>query len=146
MAETVLKTAYIRFGTSGALQNISDHCRSVTIAYDVETHDRTAFGSSARKFSPGLKVGSYSIEINQDFATGGGSSSIDNLMYKFLGSSSGFIWIQPTTAVVAADNPRYYGNVLIASYSPLSGAAGDLSITSIELPANGMPKRSATAT
>lgn len=123
MAEIVLKSAFVRLGSSAALVAVSTMVRSVNINYSVDLQDKTAMGSSGRARIGGLKDWTVAIEFNQDYAT----TTIDGDFFTYLGSTGQFIAIRPTSGVRAAGNADYVGTLgMIDSYTPINNAVGDL--------------------
>lgn len=143
MAVFVIQDAHVRLGaTSSGLTNLSDHVRSVSINYTAEMNDKTAMGSSARKRIPGLKDYTVSLEVNMDYASG----SIDDVLFPLLGSTGGFMIINPHTSAVGAGNPQYTGAFQLATYSPITGQVGALATNSISLQGDGLLSRSTAST
>jgi len=142
MAELCFKDAYVLVGTTTAPTNLSDHVRSVTINYAAEMLDKTAMTDDSRSRLAGLKDWSVTIEFNQDYATG----SVDATLFDMVGSSATRVLVKPTTAIVGAGNPRFYGNALLESYPPVGGSVGDLATVSVTFQGDGDLTRSVAST
>lgn len=143
MAERVIKDASLRIGASSAsLTDLSDHLRSVTINFSAELQDKTAMGSSYRKRIAGLKDWTATFEFNQDYA----ASKVDAIFFPILGTTGGFVIIKQESSAVGAGNPRYYGEFLLGTYSPVNGTIGNLDTVSIEVQGNGALSRSTAST
>ena len=108
--------------------DLSDHVKSLTINYESEAQDDTAMGDTTRSSKGGLLNWSVSVEFHQDFA----ASEVDVTIFPIVGNSVPVI-IKPTSAAVSATNPAYTGNGMITTYTPLSGAVGDLLPAPIEI-------------
>jgi len=118
--------------------DLSDHVRSVTINYEAEVVDDTNMGDSSKNKLPGLKDWTIDLEFSQDFD----AASVDATLFPLVGASPFAISIKPTSGAVSATNPNYNGNALLASYSPIAGAVGDLATTSVRLEGTGTLTRS----
>lgn len=128
MAEIVLKSAFVRVGSSGSLTQVSTAVRSVNINYSVDLQDKTAMGSSGRARIAGLKDWTVTVEFNQDFAT----TTISGDIFNYIGSTGQFIAVRASSAVRAAGNPDFIGSLgLIDSYTPINNAVGDLATFSV---------------
>lgn len=101
--------------------DLGDHVKSVTLNYESESQDDTAMGDTTRSSKGGLKNWSMSVEFHQDFA----AANVDATIFGIVGDSV-VVVLKPTSAAVSATNPSYTGNGMVQSYSPLSGAVGDL--------------------
>lgn len=133
MAKYVLKDPVIVFAGS----TITSSCASVTINLTADDVETTAFGSDWRTRIGGLKSGTVDFEMHQDFGSGG----IDGLFFPNLGGTVAVSVRPGGTAVVSATNPSYSFDVLVTEYSPVDGAVGDLSTTSVSLPITGPVSR-----
>lgn len=143
MGVYVIKDASVRIAaTTAGLVDLSDHVRSVTLTNTAEMQDKTAMGSSSRKRIPGLKDWSGSLEFNQDYA----ASKVDATIWPIVGSTGGYIVIKPHSSAVGAGNPRYYGAIQIPSYSPITGAVGNVAAVTVDLQGDGLLNRSTSST
>jgi len=124
MATVIFKDAYFTINSV----DLSDHVKSLTLNYEAETQDDTAMGDDTRSMLGGLKNWSASVEFHQDYAVG----EVDVTIFSLVGTSTA-IEIRPTSAVVSATNPSYTGNGMVTTYSPVSGAVGDVLPATIEL-------------
>lgn len=108
--------------------DLSDHITSITLDVSADALDDTHMGDSWRGKIGGMKDFNVSIEFSQDFA----ASEVDATMWAALGTVVSFVG-KPTSASVGATNPTFTGNVLLTSYSPISGGVGDKASTSVSL-------------
>jgi len=131
MAKYVLTDPVIVFAGS----TITSSCASVTINLSADDVETTAFGVAGgyRTRIGGLKSGTVDFEMHQDF----GASGIDALFFPNLGGTVAVSVVPGGTAAVSATNPQYSFDVLVSEYSPVDGAVGDLSTTSVSLPITG---------
>jgi len=125
----VLKNAYVSVNSV----DLSDHVTSVTINYSAEILEKTAMGASSKQRIAGLKDFSVDLEFNQDFAAG----EVDATLFPLVGAAAFPIEIRPDAGVVGTANPKYTGNGLLESYSPLDGSVGELATTSTTIQGDG---------
>ena len=126
MAVLVLKDAYISVG--GTV--LSDHSNSVTLNYEVDSVEITAFGDTGHKFTGGLQNNSCDIELMQDFAVSP-SNSVEAVLYPLVGTTTTLI-IKPNGATTSATNPAYtLTATYLAAHTPVAGAVGELAMTSV---------------
>lgn len=112
--------------------DISDHVTSVTIddsVADIDTTNMASGGNHTR--TGGLKDGSISLELQNDFAAG----SIDSLFFSNRGALV-TITVKATSSATSATNPLYSASYLVNQYK-LGGKTGDLSMVSVSLPRSG---------
>lgn len=108
---------------------LSSFVRQVTLNVEADEQDTTAFGTNGYKsILAGLRQFSVELEVNQDFA----AAAVDATIWPLFGTTT-TVKIRPTSAVISATNPEYTGSVSILGYTPLDGAVGDVSTTSIPL-------------
>lgn len=124
MATLIYDDAYFTINSV----NLSDHVKSLTLNYEAEAQDDTAMSDNTRSSLGGLKNWSVSVEFHQDYAAG----EVDVTVFSLVGTSTA-IEIRPTSAAVSATNPSYTGNGMVTTYSPLSGAVGDILPATIEI-------------
>lgn len=138
MAKFVVTDPVIVFAGS----TVTASCASVTISLEADDVETTAFGGSGwRTRIGGLKSGSVDFEFHQDFAAG----SIDSLLFPNLGGTVA-VKVRPGgTAAIGTTNPEYQFDVLVAQYSPIDSAVGDLATVSVSLPITGVVTRATAA-
>lgn len=112
--------------------NFSTSLASVELPIEIDEQETTAFGSSWRTRTAGLKSGSITLEFHQDF----GSSSVDATLYPLLGTNA-TVTVTPTSGTVTATNPSYSGEFLVTQYTPFASTVGDLATLSVTWPLNG---------
>ncbi|MCG8670211.1 MAG: hypothetical protein MI867_12410 [Pseudomonadales bacterium] len=132
MAQQVLTNAFISVDGN----DISDHVSQVTLNYEAETQDDTAFGDDTRSAIGGLKSWSVSITAQQDWA----ASQLDSIIFPLIGTTVTII-LRKDSGSVSATNPNYTGTGLVVSYNPLDGAVGDLATTPITIQSAGTLSR-----
>jgi len=123
MAKIVLTDASISIN-SVSLSDLSNSC---TINYEVDSVEVTAFGDTAHKFAGGLQNLSVEIALMQDFAAGKTEATI----FPLVGTTTTLV-IKPTSGAVSATNPSYtIASAFLASHTPIAGAVGELSMTTL---------------
>lgn len=118
----------------------STWAKKITLDVEVEDLDATTFGGSGWKaLLGGLKSGTVSVDLNQDFA----ASQVDATLWPLLGTLF-TVKIRPTSGSISATNPEFSGSCLLTKYSPLDGSVGDLAGTTIDIPTSGVWARATT--
>jgi hypothetical protein len=123
MAVIVLTNAYISVNSVV----LSDHGNNVSVNYEVDQIEVTAFGDGGHKFTGGLQNNSIEMTLNQDFAT----SNVEATIYPLVGTTTTVI-IKPNGATTGATNPSYtISNAYLSSHTPVAGAVGELAQTTL---------------
>jgi len=123
MAKIVLTDADISINSV----SLSDHANSVTINYEVDSVEVTAFGDSGHNFTGGLQNLSVEVALMQDYA----ASSVEATIYPLVGTTTTLV-IKPLSDAVGATNPSYtITGAFLASHTPVAGAVGELSMTTL---------------
>ena len=138
MAKQVLTNPVVVFAGG----TISANVAQVTIAMEADDIEVTNFaGNGWRERIGGLKTGTFSMELHQDYALG----SIDSTFFTNLGGTVA-VAVRPSgTAVVGTANPEYRFNVLVTGYDSVDGAVGDLNTFSVSYPITGEVVRGTAA-
>lgn len=124
MAKFVLKNPVV---TINAV-DLSDHVSSATIETVRDEVDVTAFGAVNKETLAGLGDATITLECYQDFAAG----ELDATLWPLSSSDTPFlVAIKPTNAAISSTNPEYQMTSLMFSYSPIAGAVGEASTTSV---------------
>lgn len=119
--------------------DISDYVKSVTLDLNANTLDSTTMGDSWTEMIGGVKSGSVSIELVDDFA----DSAIDDILFPLFGTVVTFA-ARPTSAVVGSSNPSYSGSVLVNQLTAF-GSHGELATKSLTWPTSGTIARAESA-
>jgi hypothetical protein len=107
--------------------NLSDRSNSVTVNYETDSIEVTAFGSVGHSFTGGLQNNSIEIALMQDYA----SAETEATIYPLVGTTTTVV-IKPTSAIVGATNPSYtITGAFLASHTPVAGAVGELAMTTL---------------
>ena len=123
MAQLVLTNADIT--VNGVV--LSDRANSVTLTYEVDSVEVTAFGDLGHKFAGGLQNLSCEISFMQDFAAG----EVEATVYSLVGTTTS-VTVRPSSAATSATNPLYtISNTFLGSHTPVMGAVGELAMTEL---------------
>ena len=139
MAKQVLTSPTVVFAGG----TISSNVAQVTIAFEADDVEVTNFGSAGfRERIGGLKSGTFSMELHQDYAAG----AIDSTFFSNLGGTVA-VAVRPQngTAAIGSANPEDRFNVLVTGYDAVDSAVGDLSTFSISYPITGSVARATAA-
>ena len=117
--------------------NLSDHIASISLSSTYDAVETTAFGggnvpNAARTRQAGLVDNAVTLEFHQDFAPG----EVEATIYPLLGTVVA-IKVQPVNAAISADSPQYQFNALVADWTPVNGAVGELATASVTWPISG---------
>lgn len=133
MAIFVATDFSVSINGSTALAGYITQVELKTSANDVTT---TAFGSTWVTRVAGLKEGSLTLTLNQDYA----ASTVDATLWPLLGTNATVI-VKPTTGAVSSANPSYTVTCLVNDLTPISGQIGDLSVLNVTWPTSGSAVR-----
>lgn len=123
MAVLALTNAYITVNSVV----LSDHANSVTLNYEVDSVETTAFGSSGHTFTGGLQNNSLEISFMQDFA----ASNVEATIYPLVGTTTTVV-VKPNGGTTSATNPAYtLTGTYLAAHTPVAGGVGELAMTSL---------------
>ncbi len=96
--------------------------------------DVTDFGSAGWvEVIGGLKSGTLSLDFHADYGAGGVNETFQDL----LGTIASVTLIAANGTVASATTPAYTFDVLVNSFTPVSGAVGDLSTWTVTFPTSG---------
>lgn len=136
MAVLALINEYLLFNSV----DLSDHIKSATITAEADQLDSTAMGDSWREFTGGLKAGTLTIEVMDDFA----DNSIDETLWSAFNTGTAVaVAVKPVNTTISASNPEYQFNVLPNQWN-VGGTLGELAMKSITVPITGAITRDIT--
>jgi hypothetical protein len=114
--------------------DISANCARAELVINAAEVDVTDFGSQGwTEVIGGLKSGTVSLDFHSDFGSGAVSSLFQNLV----GTIGTVTLIAGNGTAPSASTPRYTATVMVNSFTPVSGAVGDLSTFSVSFPTTG---------
>jgi len=129
MAKIVLTNAVV---TVNAV-DLSDAVSSITLNSSFDVVETTAFSSTAaRTRVGGLADNSISLEFHQDYASG----EVEATIFPLLGTLT-TVTVKPVSGATSATNPLYTVSCLVAEWTPLNGAVGELATASVTWPVSG---------
>lgn len=121
--------------------NLSDHATAGTVVADADQLDSTAFGDAWREYTGGLKKGTYSITLLDDFAGG----SVDATIWAaFDAGVAVAVATRPVNTTISATNPEYQFNILPNQWN-IGGTLGDMAGKSLSYPITGAITRDVIA-
>ena len=132
MAVRVLTNAFFSFNAV----DLSAHVNNIDLGQGVDEVEDTAMADSGRSFVPGLENATITVNFNQDDAASQVSATLDAAKR----TSVAFI-IRPDSGAIAVTNPEYTGTCFWTSYSPITGAVGDLATAPCTLRVSGVVAR-----
>lgn len=123
MAKIVLTDASIIINSV----DLSDRANSVTLNYEVDSIEVTAFGDDGHNFIGGLQNLTCEISLMQDFA----ATETEATIYPLVGTTTTIV-VKPSSAVDSATNPRYtITGAFLAAHTPVAAAVGELGMTTL---------------
>lgn len=132
MAVLVLTDAVISVNSIA----LSTRANSVELNFEVDSVEVTAFGNTGHQFTGGLQNVSCAIEFQQDFA----AANVEATIYPLVGTTT-TVTVKATSAATSATNPIYtLSNTFLASHQPVSGAVGELAMTSLTFTGGSLAK------
>jgi hypothetical protein len=115
---------------------LSDHATSVTITYEKDSVETTAFGDAGHKFTGGLQNNSVEIAFQQDFA----ASNVEATVYPLVGTTT-TVELIPVATTISGTNPKYtVSNAFLASHTPVAGGVGELATTTLSFTGGSLVK------
>ena len=106
---------------------LSDKANSVTLNYEIDSVEVTAFGSVGHKFTGGLQNNSCDIEFMQDFA----AAEVEATIFPLVGTTT-TVTVRGSSTATSATNPLYtLSGTFLAAHTPVAAAVGELAMTSL---------------
>ena len=123
MAKIILTDASITVNSV----SLSTLANSVTLTFEKDSVEVTAFGDAGHKFTGGLQNNTCEMQLFQDFA----ASQTDATIYPLVGVPT-VVVIKPTSSAVGATNPSYtLTDTMLTSHTPVAGAVGEVAMTTL---------------
>jgi hypothetical protein len=120
--------------------DLSDHITSVTLTQNFDELEVTALGDSAHKFVKGLEASTLTLNFLNDFA----AASVQATLQSAYGTTVTAVLLPVKGTAVSATNPLYTVSLLINNLTPLNGAVGDISNSSMTFTCNSTVVQSTT--
>lgn len=127
---------FVVTGTNVTLNGVdlTGSCARAELVLSAAEVEVTDFGSGGwTELVGGLKSGSIALDFHADFGAGAVSSTFQDLV----GTIGTVTLIAANGTAASATTPEYTATVLINSFSPVSGAVGDLATWSVTFPTTG---------
>jgi hypothetical protein len=112
--------------------DLSDHITSVTLTQNFDELEVTALGDSAHKFVKGLEASQLTLNFLNDFA----AASVQATLQSAYGTTVTAVLLPVKGTAVSATNPLYTVSILVNNLTPLNGAVGDISNSSMTFTCN----------
>jgi len=130
MSKFVVTGTQVSFNGS----DISSNCARAELVINAAEVDTTDFGSNGwTEVIGGLKSGTVTLDFHSDF----GSGAVSELFEGLIGTIGTVTLIAANGTAASATTPQYTAEVLVNSFTPVSGAVGDLSTWSVTFPTTG---------
>lgn len=114
--------------------DVSSSCARAELVINAAEVTTTDFGSAGwTEVIGGLKSGTVSLDFHADYGVG----AISTLFQPLVGSIGTVVLIAANGTAASATTPAYTATVLINSFTPVSGAVGDLATFSVSFPTSG---------
>jgi hypothetical protein len=114
--------------------DVSSSCARAELVINAAEVTTTDFGSAGwTEVIGGLKSGTVSLDFHSDF----GVSGVSDLFADLIGSIGTVTIIAANGTAASAITPAWTATVLVNSFTPISGAVGDLSTFSVSFPTTG---------
>tara|TARA_R110000764_G_scaffold97666_1_gene181847 strand:+ start:609 stop:1022 length:414 start_codon:yes stop_codon:yes gene_type:complete len=127
---------FVVTGTSVTFNStdLSSSCARAELVLNAAEVDTTDFGSGGfTELIGGLKSGSVTLDFHSDFGTG----AVSALFQDLVGTIGTVTIIAANGSTAAPTTPAYTAEVLVNSFTPISGAVGDLATFSVSFPTSG---------
>jgi len=135
MAVLVLTDAVISVNSVA----LSDRANSISLNYEIDSVESTAFGSNGHKFVGGLQNNSLDIEFQQDFA----ASNVEATIFPLVGTTT-TVTIKASSAATSATNPIYsLTGCFLAAHTPVAASVGEMAMTSLSFTGGVLTKANA---
>jgi hypothetical protein len=112
--------------------DLSDHITSVTLTQNFDELEVTALGDTAHKMVKGLEASTLTLNFLNDFA----ASSVQATLQAAYGTTVTAVLLPVKGTAVSATNPLYTVSILVNNLTPLNGAVGDISNSSMSFTCN----------
>ena len=112
--------------------DLSDHITSVTLTQTFDELEVTALGDSAHKMVKGLEASTLTLNFLNDFA----AASVQATLQAAYGTTVTAVLLPVKGTAVSATNPLYTVSILVNNLTPLNGAVGDISNSSLTFTCN----------
>ena len=112
--------------------DLSDHVTSVTLTQNFDELEVTALGDTAHKFAKGLEASTLTLDFLNDFA----AANVQATLQAAYGTTVTAVLLPVKGTAVSATNPLYTVSIIVNNLTPLNGAVGDISNSSMTFTCN----------
>jgi hypothetical protein len=112
--------------------DLSDHITSVSLSQIFDELEVTALGDTAHKFAKGLEASTLTLDFLNDFA----ATSVQATLQAAYGTTVTAVILPVKGTAVSATNPLYTVSIIVNNLTPLNGAVGDISTSSMTFTCN----------
>lgn len=112
--------------------DITDHVTSATLTQSADELEITSLGDSSRKYVAGLQTGTLDLEFLNDFAAANVCATLQTAIYTTVTAKL----VPGPGTTISATNPLYTVSILINNLTPIAGAAGEMSSSSLSFTCN----------
>jgi hypothetical protein len=107
--------------------SLGNRANSISVNYEIDAIEVTAFGDTGHKFVGGLQNNSIEIALMQDFA----AANVEATIYPLVGTTTTVV-VKATSSAVSATNPSYtISGTFLAAHTPVAGGVGELAMTTL---------------
>ena len=122
--------------------DITDHVTSATLTQSADELEITALGDSSRKYVAGLQTGTLDLEFLNDFAAANVCATLQTALYTTVVAKL----VPGPGTTISATNPLYTVSILVNNLTPIAGAAGEMSSSSLSFTCNSTIVQTTTGT
>jgi hypothetical protein len=122
--------------------DLSDHITSVTLTQNFDELEVTALGDTAHKFAKGLEASTLTLDFLNDFA----AANVQATLQAAYGTTVTAVLLPVKGTAVSATNPLYTVSIIVNNLTPLNGAVGDISTSSMTFTCNSTVVQTTTGT
>jgi len=112
--------------------DLSDHITSVSLSQIFDELEVTALGDTAHKFAKGLEASTLTLDFLNDFA----AANVQATLQAAYGTTVTAVILPVKGTAVSATNPLYTVSIIVNNLTPLNGAVGDISTSSMTFTCN----------
>jgi len=122
--------------------DLSDHITSVSLSQIFDELEVTALGDTAHKFAKGLEASTLTLDFLNDFA----AANVQATLQAAYGTTVTAVILPVKGTAVSATNPLYTVSIIVNNLTPLNGAVGDISTSSMTFTCNSTVVQTTTGT
>ena len=118
-------TVTLNPATGGSIVDLTSLCSSASLTVGYDSLESTSFGDAGHVFVKGLQA----VEVTLTLYAAYGASSVEATLFAATGTGTSTIVMSPAGPTEGAANPEYtISNAMLASFTPITGNYGELSM------------------